>query len=230
MNPLPVLEKGRFIEQLPSRKIGKNWITFVIVECGWCSRHYEARKGNITTRGRAVCIDCVAKERNGDKHGISNHPLYTTWMLIKRRVCNTVNNRPVKEALYYKDIELCEDWMTFIPFKEWAETHGYKKGLTIDRIDGAGHYEPNNCRWVDQSVQNANKSLIAKGTKTGYVGIGMSGRPNYPYSARVMWKGKSLLQKRFKTLAEALAARNKVIVDNDLPHPIQEIENDINKT
>lgn len=36
-------------------------------------------------------------------------------------------------------------------------THGYKDGLTIDRINVDGNYEPDNCRWVDRKTQQRNR-------------------------------------------------------------------------
>lgn len=33
----------------------------------------------------------------------------------------------------------------------------YEKGLSLDRIDPFGNYEPANCRWATGAVQNKNK-------------------------------------------------------------------------
>lgn len=42
-------------------------------------------------------------------------------------------------------------------FYYWSMTHGYKDGLTIDRINVDGNYEPDNCRWVDRKTQQRNR-------------------------------------------------------------------------
>lgn len=36
-------------------------------------------------------------------------------------------------------------------------SNGYKDGLTIDRIDVDGNYEPSNCQWVDKKTQQSNR-------------------------------------------------------------------------
>ncbi len=42
--------------------------------------------------------------------------------------------------------------------KSYIIANGYDDTLTIDRIDCNGNYEPNNCRWVSQKVQQNNRS------------------------------------------------------------------------
>lgn len=83
------------------------------------------------------------------KHGLSKHPLYKTW--------NNVTQRVGKHKSY-KNIEVCNEWLTFINFYNWSVNNGWEKGLTIDRIDNFGNYEPKNCRWVTMKIQLRNQS------------------------------------------------------------------------
>lgn len=53
---------------------------------------------------------------------------------------------------------MCNEWEDdFEAFYNWAVNNGYEKGLTIDRIDVNGNYEPNNCRWTDMKQQARNR-------------------------------------------------------------------------
>ena len=60
---------------------------------------------------------------------------------------------------YYgaRGIAICDEWSNARIFREWALSSGYESGLTIDRIDNSGNYEPSNCRWITMLEQSRNR-------------------------------------------------------------------------
>jgi hypothetical protein len=89
-------------------------------------------------------------------HNKSNTKIYRVWNGIKQR-CNNPN-----DGFYYcyglKGIKICEEWSgNFSCFYDWSVKNGYKEGLTIDRVNNDGNYEPSNCRWVDNITQQRNR-------------------------------------------------------------------------
>ena len=93
--------------------------------------------------------------RMGHKHGMSNTRLYKIWEGMKNR-CNYSSHNSYK---YYggRGIKVSDEWLEFVPFMEWALEHGYKDGLTIDRKDVNGNYEPDNYKWIIMKEQQNNK-------------------------------------------------------------------------
>lgn len=81
------------------------------------------------------------------------------------------NNRNSKDYPYYggKGVSVSPLWDDFLDFKKRAIENGYREGagLSIDRIDVNGNYEPVNCRWVDWSVQMNNTSSNHRLTYNG---------------------------------------------------------------
>lgn len=97
------------------------------------------------------------KIENKTIHGDYKTKLYKVFLQMKDR-CNNPNNTSYKNY-GGRGIKVCEKWEEdFKLFKEWALQNGYKEGLTIDRIDFNGNYEPNNCRWITNKEQQNNKT------------------------------------------------------------------------
>jgi hypothetical protein len=115
---------------------------------GWCRAHYARylRHGN---------PNFYVKEQ----HGMGTTKLYRVWAAIVQRVTNP------KNKFYHRyggrGIEICREWRkSFMAFYRWSMANGYQEGLTIDRNNNNGNYEPENCRWVTQAVNNENKGYI----------------------------------------------------------------------
>lgn len=83
-------------------------------------------------------------------------PLYGVWNTMKQR-CYNPNNHKYKNY-GERGIAVCSDWKNnFWSFYHWAISNGYQRGLTLDRINVNGNYEPSNCRWVNQKIQQNNR-------------------------------------------------------------------------
>jgi len=53
---------------------------------------------------------------------------------------------------------MCAEWLDNPQsFIEWAESHGAKRGLEIDRIDSDGDYSPDNCRFISHEKNSRNR-------------------------------------------------------------------------
>jgi len=55
-------------------------------------------------------------------------------------------------------IKVCERWRDFSNFL--ADMGEAPEGMSIDRKDSSGDYEPSNCRWATRQTQNENRSSV----------------------------------------------------------------------
>lgn len=105
---------------------------------------------------RVEAARAATKTHGFSKGSAHHHPLYDVWSSMIQRCHNKNNNGYSNYG--GRGISVCEEWRTdFQSFYDWAMLCGYKKGVSLDRIDNNKGYSPDNCRWVTQYTQSRNK-------------------------------------------------------------------------
>ncbi len=128
-------------------------------------------------------------------------PLYWVWVGMKNR-CNNPNDAAFR---YYgeRGIEVCPEWQNFDVFRAWAT--GYGEGLSIERVDVNGNYEPTNCTWASPKEQanNTRKNVVLTAFGETKTVAQWSEDPRCPVSAGTLyarietgWDDVSALTKR----------------------------------
>ena len=111
--------------------------------------------------GRSKSCGCLHRETAKNqglasrKHGEVKTKLYRIWSNMKTR-CQNQNNKNYKRW-GARGIKVCDEWSnSFVAFRDWANSNGFKTTLSLDRIDNNKGYFPDNCRWVTAKAQARN--------------------------------------------------------------------------
>jgi hypothetical protein len=95
-------------------------------------------------------------------HSYTKKSAYGSWSDMRQR-CLNPNNQDYK---YYggRGIKVCDRWLE--SFNNFLEDMGERpEGLSIDRIDVNGNYEPSNCKWATRKEQTGNRRISQKNKK-----------------------------------------------------------------
>lgn len=118
------------------------------------------KRGTTTSCG---CAQIEQLKQRVTKHGgwANKEKLYEVWHNMRRRCyCETDSHYPDYGR---RGIAICDEWKNDYPaFRDWALSNGYREGLSIDRINVNGNYDPSNCRWTTNLVQQNNRRCTIK--------------------------------------------------------------------
>lgn len=147
------------------RKYHAYWLC--LCDCG----NSIITKASRLKEGRVKSCGCLQYEQqcrvhlHNVTHGRSMLPIYKVWSSIKQRCHNPANPK----FPYYggRGIGMCDRWRnSFENF--FADVGEAPEGMSIDRIDTNGDYEPTNVRWATRQTQQnnmrSNRLLTLNGT------------------------------------------------------------------
>ena len=155
---------GRLLVLRPDRN-GKKLKWQCICDCGAISIVDGVKQRS----GETKSCGCLASELQSEritkanlKHGHNikgkQSKTHKTWTAMLHR-CRSPNYSSYKDY-GGRGISVCERWQKFENFL--LDMGERPEGMSIDRIDVNGNYEPSNCRWATPSQQQKNQRRHVK--------------------------------------------------------------------
>lgn len=123
-------------------------------KAGLCRGHYARKVGQ-----NALPLNEPLR-RGGTRTGLRRTRLGRIHSGMVQRCLNSNNDRYHRYG--GRGIQICDEWLDFLPFYEWALANGYSDDLTINRIDNDGDYRPSNCEWIPVQDQYDNRTVPGK--------------------------------------------------------------------
>lgn len=135
---------GKLIAKTAELKNG-HYYWNCVCDCG----NLALVQGTRLRLGKTKSCGCLIKTQNG----LSESGSYQSWSGMMQRCYD-------KRVVHYQrygalGIKVDDKWHSFLNF--FADMGMRPVGATLDRINGRGNYEPDNCRWATPKQQANNK-------------------------------------------------------------------------
>lgn len=155
-----------------------------------CTKHYQRWKKTGDPLSTKYVVRGATKA----------HPLYNTYHNMLGRCKNPTDKR--YEHYGGRGIKVCERWDSEGGFTRFVEDMGERPtGLTLNRVNNDGNYEPSNCEWADKYTQAGNTQA-----NNPVPGVGWH-KQRGKYRARIKINGKEKSLGLYDTFEEAVQAR-----------------------
>lgn len=202
---------------LYTSKSSKEKRRFCIYQCR-CGNKFKAQERDIKRRHTSSC-GCHRKQKIKEAnttHGLRSHRLYKIWNGMIQRVSNPKSTK--YQNYGGRGIKVCNRWLDVKNFIEDMYP-SFKEGLTIDRINNDGNYEPSNCRWTTNEIQHRNTRVLMSTNTSGYRGVCFD-KTNNKWMASISVNKKNIYLGRFSVAMDAAKAYDSYVIENNLDHKI----------
>ena len=136
---------------------GKDKNTMYNCRCLCCGREYVVQGQSLSSGRSKMCRSCSASKCKRQKY--TGDSICTIFMGMKERCYN--KNFKHYDCYGGRGITICDEWLENPEsFYDWAYENGYKKGLSIERIDVNKGYSPDNCTFITKAEQSINRRNV----------------------------------------------------------------------
>lgn len=122
-------------------------------KCG----NFVAQEPSRVIQGYIRSCGCMNHHRKGSGNSVYKNPFYNTWKSMMRR-CYYKRHESYKNY-GARGITVCDEWHDPHAFVKWATDTkpDSNEKLSIERIDSAKAYSPENCTWATRLQQTRNR-------------------------------------------------------------------------